>query len=147
LTGTEAGLAGLWDFDDPANPGGDASPGAHHRTLRGNAQVVRAPPPSDEEMGLSLDGTNSYVELPPNIFNELNEATVEAWMKLDRIGSQDSTLFSFGSEEHDMFVSTHDDTARLKFVIYDAVGVRHGWGGPNQDFRDAPVAVDIVPTG
>src|SRR5215203_4417357 len=30
---------------------------------------------------LKLDGTNSYVELPPDIFTNLTEATVEAWVR------------------------------------------------------------------
>ncbi|MEI8259779.1 MAG: LamG domain-containing protein, partial [Deltaproteobacteria bacterium] len=37
LGGSEAGLVGLWSFDDPANPGRDASPGAHHGKLLGRA--------------------------------------------------------------------------------------------------------------
>ncbi len=32
---------------------------------------------------LDLDGNGSYVELPPNIFNDLDEATVEAWVRWD----------------------------------------------------------------
>jgi len=30
---------------------------------------------------LDLDGKSGYVELPPNSFTNLNEATVEAWVK------------------------------------------------------------------
>jgi len=40
LTGSEAGLAGLWNFDDPTNPGRDASPSAHHGKLMGQAAVT-----------------------------------------------------------------------------------------------------------
>ena len=42
LTGTEPGLFGLWNFDDPAQPGRDASPGAHHGKLMGHATVTNA---------------------------------------------------------------------------------------------------------
>ncbi|MSU36744.1 MAG: hypothetical protein EXS36_16930 [Pedosphaera sp.] len=36
---------------------------------------------------LELDGKDSYVELPPNVFNGLTEATVEAWVKWKSIGT------------------------------------------------------------
>jgi TPR repeat protein len=32
---------------------------------------------------LDLDGVNSFVELPPGIFADLNEATIECWVKWD----------------------------------------------------------------
>src|SRR5580765_8324969 len=35
---------------------------------------------------LQFDGTNSFVELPPNIFNGLDRATVEMWVKWERLG-------------------------------------------------------------
>jgi len=42
LNGSEPGLAGLWNFDDPAQPGRDASPGAHHGKLVGGARLAAA---------------------------------------------------------------------------------------------------------
>ena len=45
LTGQEPDLAGLWNFDDPANPGRDASPAAHHGKLVGQATTTNAPLP------------------------------------------------------------------------------------------------------
>jgi hypothetical protein len=40
LTGQEEGLLALWNFDDEANPGRDASPSRHDGALQGGAQVV-----------------------------------------------------------------------------------------------------------
>ena len=40
LTGNEPGLAALWNFDDPAQPGKDASPNHIDGQLVGTAQVV-----------------------------------------------------------------------------------------------------------
>ncbi|PYI80884.1 MAG: hypothetical protein DME26_20785, partial [Verrucomicrobia bacterium] len=42
LTGSEPDLVGLWNFDDPAQPGRDASPGAHHGKFVGQAAVTNA---------------------------------------------------------------------------------------------------------
>lgn len=38
LTGSEPGLAGLWNFDDASSPGRDASTNAYHGQLFGNAK-------------------------------------------------------------------------------------------------------------
>jgi signal transduction histidine kinase/CheY-like chemotaxis protein/ligand-binding sensor domain-containing protein len=46
LTGREPGLAGLWNFDDPAQPGRDTSTNGFHGQLFGDAQLVPAELPS-----------------------------------------------------------------------------------------------------
>ena len=103
LTGKEEGLAALWNFDDPANPGRDASPNHYDGKLMVNARVgfpsvvaaaVHSPPPfgGPSNRALDLDGKGSYVELPPNIFNELTEATVEGWVKWREFTSDSSVV-------------------------------------------------------
>src|SRR5262249_36642759 len=42
LSGSETGLVGLWNFDDAANPGRDASPNGYHGTLIRAAPVALA---------------------------------------------------------------------------------------------------------
>jgi len=78
---------------------------------------------------LELDGTNSYVQLPPHIFDELTEATVELWVKWDRFGPGDALAFCFGDEGQSMFIGNHEGSTRLKFALYDTDGVRHPLGG------------------
>ena len=52
---------------------------------------------------LELDGKGSYVELPVNIFNNLTNATVEAWVKWRwLLGGQ--RFFSYGSSMHDFSI-------------------------------------------
>ena len=43
LTGTEEGLAGLWNFVDAADPGRDAAPGGHHGKVSGSPMVRMEP--------------------------------------------------------------------------------------------------------
>src|SRR5262249_45991049 len=66
LTGSEPGLVGLWNFDDPANPGRDSSPRAHHGRLVGLAATV------SERLPVVLHGT-----IADNSGNRLPEAVVE----------------------------------------------------------------------
>src|SRR6185436_17716165 len=44
---------------------------------------------------LQLDGKDSYVQLPSDVFNELTEATVEGWVKWVRFGTW-TRFFDFG---------------------------------------------------
>ena len=54
LTGGEANLVGLWNFNDPSQPGKDSSTNAHHGTLEGQARVVSAPRPTRCESNLPI---------------------------------------------------------------------------------------------
>ena len=65
---------------------------------------------------LELDGTNSYVALPANIFNGLTEATVEGWVKYYHF-DKNARLFSFGRENQFMTVGIHNDFSNLRFLI------------------------------
>jgi signal transduction histidine kinase/DNA-binding response OmpR family regulator len=66
---------------------------------------------------LDLHGTNSYVELPPDIFNALTEATVEGWVKWDALGNW-ARFFDFGEPFRTMAVSQDARTAGLEFEIW-----------------------------
>ncbi|MEW6158965.1 MAG: two-component regulator propeller domain-containing protein [Verrucomicrobiota bacterium] len=66
---------------------------------------------------LDLDGTNSYVELPPNIFNDLTEATVEGWIKWDRF-KEYARFFDFGRENQTISVNHMQDRGDLRFELW-----------------------------
>lgn len=83
LTGTEPNLVALWNFDDGSAT--DAT-GRFHGELRRQARTVPAAfptagPGARLQPVVQLDGNDSYVELPPNIFRKLPESTVEAWIR------------------------------------------------------------------
>ncbi|MFO1514199.1 MAG: LamG-like jellyroll fold domain-containing protein, partial [Verrucomicrobiota bacterium] len=68
---------------------------------------------------LELDGTGGYVELPPNIFNRLDEATVEAWVRFDDLGGQEKRVFNYGDARNDLSLMTgyYADNTALALVV------------------------------
>jgi hypothetical protein len=131
LTGTEPGLVGLWNFEKVENGVvRDATSGAHDGKLIGNARVVEAPLPSAVEGSrleqvLDLDGTNSYVELPPNLFTN-TVVTVEGWVKWRQYGIF-SRFFDFAdaSLQINLHNRSHDDpipSGSLQVERYRAPG-------------------------
>jgi hypothetical protein len=82
--------------------------------------TLHAQPPPNRV--LELDGTNSFVELPPNIFNDLTEATVEGWVKWRDLGGDWRRFFSYGEHNHDMGIQAFrgdDPTGGLNSFIAD----------------------------
>ena len=83
LTGSEEGLAGLWNFDDPANPGRDASPHHHDGKLMGNARAIdgatlQARPGGKD--ALVLDNVNFGITSPKGWFADVSDNfTMEFW--------------------------------------------------------------------
>ncbi len=68
---------------------------------------------------LELDGKGSYVELPPNIFNDLDEATVEAWVRWDDFSGQAKRVFDYGNGLRDLSVATWWGSPDLWFAKRD----------------------------
>lgn len=66
---------------------------------------------------LELDGNGSYVELPPNLFTNLTQATVEVWARWDRFRSF-SRVFEFGGPWQSMSLFNHQTTGGLRYNLY-----------------------------
>ena len=71
---------------------------------------------------LQLDGTNSFVELPPNIFDTLTQATVEGWIKWDRARANER-LFDFGDRNAEIYVRA--DGTQVNALVAARDGTRH----------------------
>ena len=69
---------------------------------------------------LRLDGDGDYVQLPSNIFDDLQQATVEAWVKWDSFGWNDQ-WFGYGS----MSLYAVNTRAQLAFDLYDRHQEQH----------------------
>ena len=68
---------------------------------------------------LELDGQDSYVHLPGHIFDPLEEATVEAWVKWEEWGYY-SQWFAFGTDNQwkAMGMNHWDTSSALQVFIY-----------------------------
>ena len=109
-----------------------------------------APAPADRvaptNRVLQLDGKESYVELPPNIFNKLTAATVEGWVKWKEFGPRDSVFFCFGPPNQAMYVCNSKSSAELLFALY-AGGRHHGWRGTGQNPARNPLGFEVLGRG
>ena len=76
--------------------------------MRGRGGGAGARTGGRTEQVLELDGNGSFVELSPNIFNRLTNATVEAWVKWNRLDDYQS-FFSYGGENNDFTIRFHRD--------------------------------------
>jgi len=69
---------------------------------------------------LQLDGEGDYVQLPSNVFSDLDEATVESWVKWEEFGYY-SQPWGFGSGQtwNVMCLTNREYLNSLQFSIYD----------------------------
>ena len=83
------------------------------------AGAQNSPPPgtSVTNRALKLDGSGSYLELPPNIFMELTQATVEAWARWADFAAF-SRVFEFGGSWQSVSLFNHSTNSDLRFNIY-----------------------------
>ena len=82
--------------------------------LLANVKSLEAQATTPVNRVLELEGTNSYVELPSNIFNDLTEATVEGWVKWKTPGRW-TRFFDFGKQAQTMWLGREDTSDNLVF--------------------------------
>jgi hypothetical protein len=66
---------------------------------------------------LKLDGNGSYLELPPDIFKTLTQATVEVWARWTSFAAF-SRVFEFGAGYQSMSLFNHGTNSDLRFNLY-----------------------------
>ena len=77
-----------------------------------SGQALAPPGPS-----LRLVEQGSYLELPPDVFNDFTEATVEAWVKWNAFGNRYQRIFNYGESGRDFGLGTITGSNTLWFVI------------------------------
>ncbi|MFO1460966.1 MAG: two-component regulator propeller domain-containing protein [Verrucomicrobiota bacterium] len=85
-------------------------------------QLLRAQPAAPANRVLELEGNGAFVELPPNLFNTFEEATVEGWVRWDSFAGAEKRLFNYGGALGDMSVFAEHGTGTLRFVVADPSG-------------------------
>src|SRR6266446_2412196 len=85
--------------------------------------TLRAQPAAPNRV-LELDGTNSYVELPPEVFEDLTQASVEGWVKWDSFRNW-SRFFDFGTSGSGMNVANSVATDELAFICRNSTMLSH----------------------
>lgn len=70
-----------------------------------------------QNLALQLDGQGSYVQLPPNLFTNLTEATVEVWARWETFENY-SRVFEFGAPWHSISVFNLRHQPDLRFNVW-----------------------------
>ncbi|MCC7261717.1 MAG: response regulator [Candidatus Latescibacteria bacterium] len=91
-----------------------------HLALLLSLSLLLASPARSQNRVLELDGKGSYVELPPQVFDQLEEATVEAWVQWGDFPYY-AQWYGYGSggDWQVLGINQWDNTSALQFFIYD----------------------------
>ena len=95
-----------------------------------------APAAGAQNQVLDLDGKDSFVELPPDSFKALDEATIEAWVKWENVRGY-GRLFNCGQKRSDFSIALLngldlwlvlvDDQSRNQELIVSAIVKPRAW--------------------
>ena len=112
----ECGAAAVLTHRYPFTEGGQDVIGGADATLKGMAVI--------QDGAVVFDGTNSAVELPPNLFTNYNSVTFELWVDDQTIGPKtSSTLFYFGGASYFNLNSVINASANSYALLSYGAGV------------------------
>ena len=74
---------------------------------------------------IRFDGYSAYVQLPSGIFDQEENATIEAWVKWEQFNEW-SRVFDFGREGNAVVVQNHKKSPQINFRIWDNKKKEHG---------------------
>ena len=80
---------------------------------------------AQEMQVIHFDGQSAYVQLPSGIFDQEENATIEAWVKWEQFNEW-SRVFDFGREGNAVVVQNNKKSSQINFRIWDKKGKAHG---------------------
>ena len=80
---------------------------------------------AQEMQVIRFDGQSAYVQLPSGIFDQEENATIEAWVKWEQFNEW-SRVFDFGREGNAVVVQNNKKSSQINFRIWDNKGKAHG---------------------
>ena len=80
---------------------------------------------AQEMQAIRFDGLGAYVQLPSGIFDQEENATIEAWVKWEQFNEW-SRVFDFGREGNAIVVQNNKKSSQINFRIWDNKGKQHG---------------------
>ena len=103
---------------------------------------------AQEMQVIRFDGQNAYVQLPYGIFDQEENATIEAWVKWEQFNEW-SRVFDFGREGNAVVVQNNKKSSQINFRIWDDKGKQHGVQAKNVVMRNTwhHIAVVCGPEG
>ena len=94
------------------------------------AGLLGSPPTWAQNHSLHLQGDGEYVELPQDVFRNLEQATIEAWIKWDRC-ARFAQPIGFGNNRSSIGINQRLTSMDLQYYIYDRDGSLHLVTAPN----------------
>lgn len=80
---------------------------------------------AQDMQAIRFDGYSAYVQLPSGIFDQEENATIEAWVKWEQFNEW-SRVFDFGREGNAIVVQNNKKSSQINFRIWDNKGKQHG---------------------
>ncbi|HVQ93111.1 MAG TPA: LamG domain-containing protein, partial [Mycobacteriales bacterium] len=106
-------LVGHWAMDEGAGTTAADSAGAHPAVLRGAAGWGTG---VQGKSALVTDGASGFADAGPGVLDTAQSFSVNAWVKLDRIGGYQTVVSVDGNQVSGFFFGLRDDTRRFAFV-------------------------------
>ncbi|MEN3356104.1 MAG: hypothetical protein V7637_86 [Mycobacteriales bacterium] len=106
-------LVSRWALDDGAGTTAADSAGTHPATLHGAATWG---PGVQGKSALVTDGASGYADAGPAVIDTARSFSINAWVKLDRIGGYQTVVSVDGTQVSGFFFGLRDDTRRFAFV-------------------------------